>query len=145
MNRENSLQKRLAWLLMGIFACQHGPVVAEPSDHSNTLGELMLLEAQRALTEARRLTRGKDINATDSLQPDEVPADRLIAIYGVGKQLIAQVNAGHTMQFHQSAQLTSTIESSSASPYPIITLSPPCIVLLRNSQRSTLCMEFTSP
>jgi hypothetical protein len=109
--------------------------------------ELMHLETAHALDDARRNPR-KD-NALGS------PADRadrhaqggvlkLVAIYGVGKKLLAEVQVGQQphMYVHGRA-LPIGVKAGDTSAYMLRGISGSCVQLERKSESRILCLQPT--
>ncbi|KAA0911768.1 hypothetical protein [Pusillimonas sp. ANT_WB101] len=129
-------------------------VAADPTTRiMQQVYELMEVETAQAIARARHAPEVSDGYLTDisssqeaRMSQDTHGADRLklIAIYGIGKKLAAQVMAGTKQYLYRHGQaypVGMTAESSDTDAYRLRGISNSCVVLERDQQAQTLCIH----
>jgi hypothetical protein len=121
---------------------------ATPEGDAMSVRELMRLETQLALRQARQRTRaaeGKGGRAVEAGVPG--PDLELLAIYGVGSRLLAQVrHGGLTLVYMRGSALPVGFKGTPEQPvFRLTGLSGTCVELTRESVSRTLCLNRALP
>ncbi len=105
--------------------------------------ELMRLDTALALEQARaRLRQQKSGHAmADNSSIAHSGPLKLVAIYGVGKKLLAEVVVGHRRHVYMRGQAWAVGMKDSPSAYRLRGISASCVHLERNDEQHTLCLH----
>lgn len=110
--------------------------------------ELMRLETQFALRQARQRMRATGRDAGAEVEAGALDTDlELLAIYGVGSRLLAQVrHGGLTLVYMRGTALPVGFKGTPEKPvFRLTGLSGTCVELARESVSRTLCLSRVSP
>ncbi len=116
-----------------------------PFPEHTTVGELLKLDTEAALQAARRAAVG----AFDA-SPAGVSSERkvstgnaVLAIYGTGRALTAEVQIGARLLVFQSSRRRPL--SGGPSVYALDLIHPPCVHLRNGQKKEVLCLEQGKP
>lgn len=135
------------------IAHQHEVAADSTARIAQQVYALMEVETAQAIARARHAPDISEGYMADLSSSHEAPmsqdahgADRLtlIAIYGIGKKLAAQVMAGTKQYLYRHGQaypVGMTAESSDTDAYQLRGISSSCVVLERDQQAQTLCIH----
>ena len=106
-----------------------------------TVEELLRLDAQAALQAARRAVT----NPLDEQRPmrSAPQGNALLAIFGTGRALNAEVQIGSRVYTYRSAMRRAV--AGGASPYLLDKIDPPCVHLSQGQQKEVLCLSRVQP
>ena len=106
-----------------------------------TVEELLRLDAQAALLAARRSVT----NSLDERRPLHAApqGNALLAIFGTGRALNAEVQIGSRVYTYRSAMRRAV--AGGASPYLLEKIDPPCVHLSQGQQKEVLCLSRAQP
>jgi hypothetical protein len=108
--------------------------------------ELMRLDTALALDFAKKSLRSRDSNRTGTAGMDGMAHSgplNLVAIYGVGQKLLAEVTVGTQPYVYMRGQALPVGVKSGASAYLLRGISGSCVQLERSDEAHTLCMRPT--
>lgn len=104
--------------------------------------ELMRLDTELALSHAKNTLRKDGGAGADSRgQYARSGALKLVAIYGVGKKLLAEVTDGTQSYIYMRGQALPVGGKAGASTYMLSGMSGSCVQLERKSEAHTLCLH----
>lgn len=107
--------------------------------------ELMRLDTELALNHAKRsLRKGEGVDSDGSGQYARSGVLKLIAIYGVGKKLLAEVTVGTQPYVYMHGQALPVGVKADSSAYMLRGISGSCVQLERNDEAHTLCLYPSS-
>lgn len=114
------------------------------SSEQISVRELMRLESAQAITQARM--GGADPTQTSSAWPQQGSGAQdteliLIAIYGSGTRLLAQVNIGGDHYLFEQGRAHASGRHSKETEYVLDSISKSCVRLLHGETRHTLCLH----
>lgn len=106
-----------------------------------TVEELLRLDAQAALQSARRAVS----NPLDEQRPlrSAPQGNALLAIFGTGRALNAEVQIGSRVYTYRSAMRRAV--AGGASPYLLDKIDPPCVHLSQGQLKEVLCLSRVQP
>lgn len=153
VSRSPLRQRRVLPSIMMLAGCLAGAVVwaAPPEsdgtehlwlDEQHSVRELMQLEMRQALLHERR--RWQTSTPAGGFEPDSNPAvlkPELTAIYGVGRQLTAEVRWGTEVFYFRQGQSHQPERSRPAGTYVLQAFSLPCVALMHDGQSQRLCLR----
>ena len=107
----------------------------------STIDELLRLDSQAALLAARKNIFGMTQHpqagsGTDAVRPD---SNQVLAIYGVGKLLTAEVlldSEPHVFKHSRARPVW-----GSSSQYRLVRILPPCVYLKKSGQAQVICLR----
>ena len=107
----------------------------------STIDELLRLDSQAALLAARKNIFGMTQHpqagsGTDAVRPD---SNQVLAIYGVGKLLTAEVlldSEPHVFKHSRARPVW-----GSSSQYRLVRILPPCVYLKKSGQTQVICLR----
>lgn len=105
--------------------------------------ELMRLDTEQALGNARKNLRKADKEAAGTEGGNRYAHSgvlKLVAIYGVGKKLLAEVMVGTQPYVYMRGQALPVGVKASASAYMLRSISDSCVQLERKDEAHTLCL-----
>jgi hypothetical protein len=108
--------------------------------------ELMRLDAALALEQSRERLRKADASSQPAHRRGGLAhsgALELVAIYGVGKKLLAEVNIGARPHVYVRGQALPVGVRAGASPYLLRGISGSCVHLERQDEAHTLCLPVS--
>lgn len=145
-----SLNKRL-FKLLALLLVLSVPTVVHPTAmraddlaaEQMSVRELMRLDTERALKTAKHSLRnegGAHADVESGARYAASGALKLIAIYGVGKKLLAEVTVGMQPYVYMRGQSLPVGVKASPSAYMLRGISGSCIQLERKDEAHTLCL-----
>lgn len=145
--RPSTVASMLAACLMG--ACPAASAQAQGLTNEELAGQQMSVRELMHLDTRLALARLKDrLNEHGSPSSDSHAAlsrqdggPRLVAIYGVGKRLLAEVVVGTQTQVYMRGQALPVGAKAGASAYRLAGLSGSCVQLERQDESHTLCLH----
>ncbi|HUH58462.1 MAG TPA: hypothetical protein VL001_00150 [Candidimonas sp.] len=125
------------------------PVVARADDLATeqmSVRELMRLDTARALDDARTAPRKDNALATAANQSGRYAQSgslKLVAIYGVGKKLLAEVVVGQQNQMYMRGRALpiGVKEGDASASYMLRGISDSCVQLERQLESHILCLH----
>jgi len=136
----------LAVLLLAAACCLAGSAWAQPADDWETLSvrELMRQDLQRALDDA---ARPEPMAGSRGSRPVPAPvrpllAPRLVALYGVGRALMAEVQVGRDSYLYVRGQAYPAGYSGDRTVYQLRGMNGACVQLERGEDRHSLCLRM---
>lgn len=138
------------WLKVGLLTCLAGPCLAvavapETSDGDwsqlVSVRELLQLDTERALARARTGRSGRDSGV-----PEVMPASsqqlELLAIYGVGTRLLAEVQVGHDRYVYLRGQALPVGGNRSLPEHAhrLVAIEGACVRMAFQSTEKTACL-----
>lgn len=142
--------KAAAWLLKAglsaVMACwMETPAASETDELASdqiSVRELMRLETAQALQRMRAATAGSASDTSplrmSSSSGGQAPAARLVAIYGVGRKLMAEVRVdGQTLLFMRGRP--EAVGPGRAHAMRLLAISDRCVEVAMQGRRESLC------
>ena len=136
----------LAVLLLAAACCLAGSAWAQPAEDWETLSvrELMRQDLQRALDDA---ARPEPMAGSRGSRPVPAPvrpllAPRLVALYGVGRALMAEVQVGRDSYLYVRGQAYPAGYSADSTVYQLRGMNGACVQLERGEDRHSLCLRM---
>lgn len=134
----------LALLCVSSLTTAAAPGHEDLSSHQMSVRELMYLDTALALEHTKARLRqqrvGQDI-AENAGQIAQSGALKLLAIYGVGKKLLAEVRIGERTHIYMRGQAWAVGMKASPSSYRLQGISGSCVHLKREEEGHTLCLH----
>ncbi len=106
--------------------------------------ELMRIETDLALSQARRTLRKEDKRTEDKEGDSRISRSgplKLVGIYGVGKKLLAEVEIGAQPHVYMRGHAFPVGMKASSSSYKLRGISGSCVQLERKDEAHTLCLS----
>ena len=125
---------------MAVAAPDHDDV----HDQQMSVRELMRLDTALALEKARAQLRQRQGNVVTADQAGSFGQEnslKLLAIYGVGKKLLAEVKIGEKTYVYLRGQAWAVGTRAHPSSYRLEGISGSCVHLARNQETHTLCLH----
>jgi hypothetical protein len=117
------------------------PIAQPPQSPFVTVEELLRLDAQAAVHEARRKVFAGPAGDAALMASDSHPVVQ--AIYGMGRSLTAEVSIGGQTHIFKSASRQSL--SGGAQGYQLERIVPPCIYLSKAQNQEVSCLDLSQP
>ena len=140
-NKSVSLRRRLlgvavAWLVTGSAA-----LARDNTPHQSTVDELLQLDSQAALLAAKKNIFGvtQQLQAGSGTAVGRSDGNQVLAIYGVGKMLTAEVLLESEPYVFRHSR-TRPLWGSSLQ-YRLERISPPCVHLKKAGQAHVICLR----
>lgn len=119
------------------------PALDELGQEQVSVRELMLLDTQRALKNARNSTSenpllNQRVNRVERSMSTEL---QLVAIYGVGTQLMAEVVSDQNVYLYRHGQALPVGVAPGDDVYMLSTISVSCVELSRSDSSHRLCLH----
>jgi hypothetical protein len=138
--------RNLSVLLLAAACCLAGSTWAQPAEDWETLSvrELMRQDLQRALDDA---ARPEPTAGSRGSRPVPAPvrpllAPRLVALYGVGRALMAEVQVGRDSYLYVRGQAYPAGYSGDRTVYQLRGMNGACVQLERGEDRHSLCLRM---
>lgn len=127
------------------FAVSYAAVVPvdDLAAEQMSVRELMRMETELALSRARKALHKEDKTGPDIQSGNRYGhsgALKLVAIYGVGKKLLAEVMIGAQPHVYMRGQALPVGTKSNPSAYMLRGISGSCVQLERKDEAHTLCL-----
>ena len=152
MNVRDRLVRQVGWasrwrdvcgvlLLGGCSAVAAAEAPTPESWESLSVRELMQQDLRQALDEMRGGANRKAGGAPIAVS-GPVLAPRLVALYGVGRALMAEVQVGRNSYLYVKGQTHPAGHAADASVYQLRGMNGACIQLERGDDRHSLCLRM---
>ncbi|MGS1116678.1 hypothetical protein [Castellaniella sp. UC4442_H9] len=141
----------LAALLLAATCCLAGSAWAQPAGtqpaedwETQSVRDLMRQDLQRALNDAARLgpTTGSSGSRAVPAPVRPLLAPRLVALYGVGRALMAEVQVGRDSFLYVRGQAYPAGYSGDRTVYQLRGMNGACVQLERGEDRHSLCLRM---
>ncbi len=141
------LFQRCLWLLGAAALAAGQPGVAMAAEEGEvwevqSVRELMQQDLRRALEEPPPPAGGSKTSAGNPARVHPVLAPRLVALYGVGRALMAEVQVGREAYLYVRGQAYPAGHAGDRNVYQLRDMNGACVRLERGEDRHSLCLRM---
>ena len=142
-----SIDAAFLGLCLGLCAARPAAVWASVdglATEQMSVRELMRIETDLALSQARRSLRKEDKKTEDKQGDSRISRSgslKLLGIYGVGKKLLAEVEIGAQAHVYMRGHAFPVGMKAGPSSYKLRGISGSCVQLERKDEAHTLCLS----
>ena len=132
---------RLLCVTVALFSIASAGLASESTSHQATIDELLQLDSQAALLAAKKNIFGvtQHPHAGSGTDIGRSDGNQVLAIYGVGKRLTAEVLL--ESEPYVFKQLRARPIWGSSLQYRLVRIAPPCVHLTKTGQAQVLCLR----
>ena len=141
LNKSVSCLGRLLCVAVALFLICGAALARESTSHQSTIDELLQLDSQAALLAARKNIFGvtQPPHAGSVTDDGHSDGNQVLAIYGVGKRLTAEVLLESEPYVFKHSRARPIWGSSLQ--YRLERITPPCVHLKKAGQARVLCLR----